>query len=92
MAWVRLAGELEKHTFSFRGIFSARMKPIRYSPAASAQGSTSKYSPSSRPDRGEHITFRGKSPPPPMVTMPWSRAPSMMAHTASGPRSWSWMV
>ena len=52
-------GELEKPTFSFRGIFSALMKVIRYSPAASAQGRTSKYSPGSTPERGEHMTFRG---------------------------------
>ena len=40
-------------------IFSALMKCIRYAPAASAQGRTSKYSPSSTPERGEHMTFRG---------------------------------
>ena len=87
-----LAGELEKHTFSFRGIFSALMKCIRYSPAASAQGITSKYSPFSTPDSGGHMMLRGKSPPPPMVTMPASRACSMTAHTVSWSRSWNWTV
>ena len=92
MAWDSFSPLPAKATFSFRGIFSALTKCIRYSPAASAQGSTSKRSPGTNPARGEQVTFRGKSPPPPMVTMPTSRACSITAHTVSWSKSWNCMV
>ena len=38
------------------------------------------------------MTLRGKSPPPPMVTMPASSACSMSVQTVSASRSCSWMV
>lgn len=79
--WTQSSAPLQKAIFSLRGIWMSRQMESRYSVAASAQGITSKASPSCTPDRGLHMTLRGLSPPPPLVRMPLSMAASMMGGT-----------